>query len=77
MSRNRLRFAGGESLRKVLDHAKKNGWTAEQTSGDHVKLTKADRPPVYASLTGTMTGALNSIARMKRADREAQQGEPA
>ena len=77
MSRDRLRFAGGEALRKVLDHAKKNGWSAEQTPGDHVNLTKDGRQPLFCALTGSMRGALKTISRMRRQDKEAEQGEPA
>lgn len=60
--------SSNDTVRKLLDYALGEGWTASHTRGGHLKFTRPGSPPVFCSKTCSDHRAfLNARADLRRA----------
>lgn len=57
---------GNRRSQEVIDEAERDGWTAEFTGGNHVKLTKPGKPAVYCGMSPGDKNAANIVRKKLR-----------
>lgn len=65
-----------QALKRVVRYAVNHGWDVERTNGGHVRFLKPGCPPVFTGFSPSDARAeKNVVARLRRVQRQEQEGE--